>query len=231
MRRDSQSIAVSATFEQSRLGDKPRHSSALQSHKDLETAILRSQEHLLSIQKPEGYWVGELMVDSTLVSDMIAYHHWADNVDPEWQRKAVNHIFSMQLPDGGWNIYHGGPAEVNATIKGYLALKLAGVPVTDPRMLRAREVALRMGGVPRMNTFSKLYLALLGLFPWDYVPTIPAEIILIGKWFHVNFHEMSSWSRSMLVPLAIINHFKPTRKAKVTLDELYPEGYHERDLA
>jgi squalene-hopene/tetraprenyl-beta-curcumene cyclase len=35
----------------------------------------------------------------------------------------------------------------------------------------------------------------------------------------------------MLVPLAIINHFKPTRPVQVTLDELYPEGYHERDLA
>ena len=94
----------------------------------------------------------------------------------------------MQLPDGGWNIYYGGPAEVNATIKAYLALKLAGVPVTDPRMLRARETAKNLGGVPRMNTFSKLYLALIGLFPWEYVPTIPSEVILIGKWFHVNFH-------------------------------------------
>jgi len=84
-----------------------------------------------------------------------------------------------------------------------------------------------------MNTFSKLYLALLGLFPWDYVPTIPCEVILIGKWFYVNFNEMSSWSRSMLVPLAIINHFKPTRELKKTinLNELYPEGMHERDLA
>jgi squalene-hopene/tetraprenyl-beta-curcumene cyclase len=198
---------------------------------DLGAAITRSQSYLLTEQKPEGYWVGELMVDSTLVSDMIAYHHWNGKIDLKWQKKAVNHILSMQLPDGGWNIYYGGPSEVNATIKAYLALKLAGLPVTDPRMLRAREVAMNLGGVPRMNTFSKLYLALLGLFPWDYVPTIPCEIILIGKWFHVNFHEMSSWSRSMIVPLAIINHFKPTRKASVTLDELYPEGYHERDLA
>jgi squalene-hopene/tetraprenyl-beta-curcumene cyclase len=177
----------------------------------LETAIELSQAYLLREQNPQGYWVGELMVDATLVADTIAYHHWNGKVDPEWQRKAVNHIFSMQLPDGGWNIYHGGPSEVNATIKSYLALKLAGIPVTDPRMLKAREVALNLGGVPRMNTFSKLYLALIGLFPWDYVPTIPCEIILIGKWFHVNFYEMSSWTRSMLVPLAIINHFKPTR--------------------
>ena len=174
-------------------------------------AIEKSQNYLLSEQKPEGYWVGELIVDGTIVADSIAYHHWNGKVDLQWQRKAVNHLWSLQLPDGGWNIYYGGPAEVNATIKAYLALKLAGVPATDPRMLRAREVAKALGGVPRMNTFSKLYLALLGLFPWEYVPTIPCEVILIGKWFYVNINEMSSWSRSMLVPLAIINHFKPTR--------------------
>jgi squalene-hopene/tetraprenyl-beta-curcumene cyclase len=220
--------------EGSRLSGQPVTSEETFSHrKTLETALRRSQDYLLSIQRPEGFWVGELMVDSTLVSDTIAYHHWNGKVDPEWQRKAVNHILSMQLPDGGWNIYYGGPAEVNATIKAYLALKLAGVPVTDKRMLKAREMACSLGGVPRMNTFSKLYLALLGLYPWDYVPTIPSEVILIGKWFYVNFNEMSNWSRSMLVPLAIINHFKPTRPLDhgTNLDELYPEGFHERDLA
>jgi squalene-hopene/tetraprenyl-beta-curcumene cyclase len=197
----------------------------------LEAAIRRSQGYLLSQQKPEGYWVGELLVDSTLVSDMVIFHHWDGSVNTHWERKAINHLFSTQLPDGGWNIYYGGPADVNATIKAYLALKLAGVRVTDKRMLKARQMALSLGGVPRMNTFAKLYLALLGLFPWQYVPTIPCEVILIGKWFHVNFWEMSNWSRAMLVPLAIINHFKPTRAVGVDLNELYPEGYHERDLA
>jgi squalene-hopene/tetraprenyl-beta-curcumene cyclase len=213
-------VAIGLTSDK-RLGTAP----------GLQAAIERSQQFLLGEQKPEGYWVGELIVDSTLVSDTVAYHHWNGRVDREWQRKAVNHLFAMQLPDGGWNIYHGGPSEVNATIKAYLALKLAGVPVTDPRMLRAREVALHLGGVPRMNTFSKLYLALIGLYPWQYVPTIPCEVLLIGKWFHVNFWDMSNWSRGMLVPLSIINHYKPTRPVKANLDELYPEGMHERDLA
>ncbi|MGD1083215.1 MAG: squalene--hopene cyclase [Verrucomicrobiota bacterium] len=198
----------------------------------LERAIQRSQSYLLSLQKPEGYWIGELMVDCTLAADMIAFRHWDGKVDEKWQRKAVNHILSLQLPAGGWSIYHGGPAEINATVKAYLALKLGGVPATDPRMLRARQTALSLGGVPRLNTFSKLYLALLGLFPWRHVPTIPCEIILIGKWFYVNFNEMSSWSRSMLVPLSIINHFKPTRPLpkQATLAELYPQGFHEREL-
>ncbi len=220
--------------DRDRLSGQVTASETSSSHRQsLETTIERSQNYLLREQKPEGYWVGELMVDSTLVSDMVAYHHWDGSVDPVWQRKAVNHIFSMQLPDGGWNIYYGGPAEVNATIKAYLALKLAGVSVTDPRMLKAREVALNLGGVPRMNTFSKLYLALLGLVGWNHVPTIPSEVILIGKWFHVNFWEMSNWSRAMIVPLAIINHFRPSRpqNCPVTLDELYPAGKSELDEA
>ena len=220
------------SWRESSLGDTSRQpAQAVPSQTELDTAIKRSHSFLFSQQKPDGYWIGELMVDATLAADLIAYHHWNGKVDKAWQRKAANHIFAKQLLDGGWNIYYGGPSEVNATIKCYLALKLAGVPVTDPRMLRAREVALNLGGVPRMNTFSKLYLALLGLFPWDYVPTIPCEVILIGKWFYVNFNEMSSWSRSMLVPLAIINHFKPTRALKINLNELYPEGIHQRDLA
>lgn len=199
---------------------------------ELDEAIHRTHNYLFRTQKEEKYWMGELIVDATLVADTVAFHHWDGSIDKEWQRKAVNHMFSLQTDEGGWNIYYGGPPEVNATIKCYLALKLAGVPITDPRMLRAREMAVHLGGVPRMNTFSKLYLALLGLYPWKYVPTIPCEILLIGKWFYVNFNEMSSWSRAMLVPLAIINHFRPVRRisSDFSIEELFPEGYHERDL-
>ena len=64
---------------------------------ELEAAIRRSQEYLLRDQKPEGYWIGELMVDCTLVADMVAFHHWNGSVDEKWQRKAVNHIFSPAI--------------------------------------------------------------------------------------------------------------------------------------
>ena len=42
----------------------------------LAEAITRSQSFLLSEQKAEGYWVGELLVDVTLVSDMVVFYHW-----------------------------------------------------------------------------------------------------------------------------------------------------------
>ena len=49
-----------------------------------QAALKRSQDFLLSEQKPEGFWVGELLVDSTLVSDTVVYHHWNRSVDKEW---------------------------------------------------------------------------------------------------------------------------------------------------
>src|SRR5258705_1836834 len=101
------------------------------------------------------------MVDSSLVSDTIAYHHWRGKVDPAWQRKAVNHIFSMQLPDGGWNIYCGGPAERHATINGYHALELAGGSLTGFPMLRAPHNMLTHRERPGVNTVFKLALAVL----------------------------------------------------------------------
>ena len=75
-----------------------------------------------------------------------------------------------------------------------------------------------------MNTYAKLYLALLGQFPWRYLPTVPIEIVLMPRWFFFDIYEVSSWSRAMLMPLAILNHFKPTKQLPPDqqLHELYP---------
>ena len=202
------------------------------SSEELAVAVRRAQENLLRQQKPDGHWIGELMVDSTLCSDYVLFMHWLGDVDETLQRRCVSHILKRQLPDGGWNIYYGGQSEINASVKAYFALKLAGHSSDVAFMQEARANILRLGGIPRMNTFSKLYLALLGQFPWQYLPAIPVEMILLPGWSFFNIHKMSSWSRAMLVPLAIINHFKPTRglPAEKQLHELYPVGTEHNDF-
>lgn len=199
---------------------------------EMAQAIARAQENLLRQQKPDGHWCGELIVDSTLCSDFVLFMHWLGEIDIALQERCARHILKRQLPEGGWNIYYGGPSEINASVKGYFALKLAGYSPTLPFMRKARENIMRLGGIPRMNTFSKLYLALLGQFPWKYLPTIPVEMILLPKWAPFHIYKMSSWSRAMLIPLAIINHFKPTRNlpGDKQLHELYPLGTEHSDL-
>ncbi len=195
-------------------------------------AIARAQENLLRLQHHDGYWVGELFVDSTLCSDYVLFMHWAEEVDAVLQEKCVAHIRRRQLADGGWNIYEGGPSEVNATVKAYFALKLAGHAPTQPWMQEARACVLRLGGIPQMNTYSKLYLALLGQFPWRYLPTVPVEMIFMPEWFFFSIYKMSSWSRAMLIPLALLNHHKPTRAlpADKQIHELYPVGSEQSFL-
>ncbi len=200
--------------------------------------MARAQANLLRLQMPDGHWRGELLVDSTLCSDLIAYLHWAAlapgaaPVDAELEAKCAAHIHRRQLPDGGWNTFEGGPSEINATVKAYFALKLAGHAPTQPYMREARAAVLRLGGIPRMNTYSKLYLALLGQFPWEQLPTVPPEMILFPRWLFFNIHELSSWTRAMLVPLAIVNHFRPTRELppEKALHELYPAGTEHGEL-
>ena len=153
-------------------------------------------------------------------------------MDHELQQRCVRHILKRQLPNGGWNNYYGGPSEINASGKAYFALKLAGCSPELPFMRDARATIMRLGGIPHMNTFSKLYLALLGQFPWKYLPTIPVEMVLLPSWAPFHIYKMSSWSRAMLVPLAVINHFKPTRvlPGDKQLHELYPLGTEHKDF-
>src|SRR5437667_12331657 len=138
----------------------------------LPESIERGAEHLISLQGDEGYWVGELEADSTLESDYIYYLNVIGKADPERIAKLANYVRRKQLPDGGWNIYPGGPSELNATIKGYFGLKLAGDPAEAAHMLRARRRVHEMGGLEGAGSYARLYLALCGALSWETVPAM-----------------------------------------------------------
>jgi squalene-hopene/tetraprenyl-beta-curcumene cyclase len=71
-----------------------------------------------------------------------------------------------------------------------------------------------------------MYLCGLGQYDYDAVPAIPPEIVLFPNWFYFNIYEISSWSRSILVPLAIIYAKKPYKKIppEQGIDELFVGG-------
>src|SRR5262245_60077972 len=98
----------------------------LQTQSILDESIDRAVSFLVDLQHQDGYWVGELEADTTLESDYIFYLHVLRKFDGVRVRKLAEYVRRRQLPDGGWNIFNGGPSEVNATVKAYLALKLAG---------------------------------------------------------------------------------------------------------
>jgi squalene-hopene/tetraprenyl-beta-curcumene cyclase len=201
----------------------PERGSARTLAVQLEEAIERGVDYLLSLQHEHGYWHAELEADTTLESDYIFYLNILGKADAERVAKLANYVRRRQLPDGGWNIYEGGPAEVNATVKAYLALKLAGDAAEAPHMLRARERVLALGGLERTNSFTRFYLALVGAIDWKLVPAIPPELVLLPDWFALNIYEMSSWTRAIVVPLTILYAHKPSfpLPAAARVDELF----------
>ena len=128
----------------------------------LEQAIPRGVDWLLAGQAPEGYWHGELEADTTLESDYILYLHVIGKFDPVRVEKLARYIRRHQLADGGWNIYANGPSELNATVKAYLGLKLAGDSPSLPHMVLARRRVHELGGLESINSFERFYLALKG---------------------------------------------------------------------
>jgi len=203
-------------------------------------AVRKAASALLQKQAPEGYWWADLRADTTLESDYIMMQLWLHPpVNGAWNPpdraridRAVQSILARQLPDGGFNIYLHGPAEVNACIKAYFALKLAGIPPSDSRMQRLRNCILDLGGLQAANSYVRINLSLFGLFPREACPSIPPELILLPFDF---IYQMSSWTRAIVISLAIVYSSKTPRPVPdgFNLNELYLPGAPlalERDL-
>ena len=192
----------------------------------LTEAIDRGVNHLLSLQNREGYWVGELEADTTLESDYILYLHVLGKAGDGRVSKLATYIRRRQLDDGGWNIYLGGPSELNATVKAYFALKLAGDLPDESHMERARRRIHELGGLEATNSYTRFYLALVGGVGWNMVPAVPPELMLLPSWFAINIYEMSSWTRGIVIPLAILYAHKPQWPLPETarVDELFRDA-------
>lgn len=206
---------------------------SFEGEEELERSILGAQKFLLDGQFEEGFWNSELLVDPLTITDYILFHHWTGNVDHEMEANAANHLLRKQGSDGGWGQYNGSPSNIDLSIKAYHVLKMAGLSIRDPRMVRARATILRLGGIPKANTYTKFYLALVGQFPWKYIPAIPPEMVLLPNWFPFNIYELSAWTRAMVVSMSIVSHFQPTRELppEHQIQELYPYGTEKSDLS
>ena len=167
---------------------------------------------LLARQASDGHWRGPLEGDTILESEYILILAWAGRMGRPEIAGAVQRILNEQLPGGGWAIHPGGPVDVSASVKAYLALKLTGHDQHSEPLCRASGAIERAGGPWAVNSFTKFYLALLGQMSYADCPAVPPEMVLLPDWFPVNLHRVSAWSRTMIVPLSLMWAFKPVRE-------------------
>ena len=180
----------------------------------LSSAVRRALDlavnHSLETVKVDGHWCGELHSNATITAEYV-FLRQALGLDLDADREALRQwFFSDQKPDGSWSIGPGDyPGDVSTTTEAYLALKILGVSSDDPSMRRARDFVITVGGVEKVRIFTRIYMATFGLFPWDAVPELPAELILMPAWAPINIYHLASWARSTIIPLLIVSHHRP----------------------
>lgn len=185
-------------------------------------------------QDPKGFWVGQLFSNSCMEAEWILAQFvlGLGRSDPKFDG-VVAAILRERRSDGSWGIYHkAAGGDINTTFECYVALRLAGREPGDPLMSETRSWIFARGGPARLRNFSKYWMALLGEWDWDKLPTLPPELIAAPRWFPFNLYRFASWARGTMIPLMILSARRTCRPlpAELRLDELFPEGRDHPDF-
>ncbi len=198
----------------------------------LQHGIRNGVSWLLKNQQPEGLWVGYLETNSSIQAEWILAMHFLHLEDDPKYPSVIRAILNEQRPDGSWEVYYQAPmGDINATVESYTALKASGMPANSPPLRKAREWILDRGGPAGIRVFTRYWLALLGLWPWDTTPAPPPEIIFLPSWAPFNIYQFASWARGTIIPLTVLRARRPVRALppKHSIDELFPEGRERFD--
>jgi squalene-hopene/tetraprenyl-beta-curcumene cyclase len=183
--------------------------------------LAKARDHLLGLQDPRGWWIGELETNVTMDAEDVLLRHFLGILTKTDAEETAVWIRSQQREDGTWANFYGGPGDLSTTVEAYVALKLAGDDPDAGHMKRAANWILSQGGVTATRVFTRIWLALSGLWDWDTLPVIPPEVIYLPSWFPLNIYDWGCWARQTIVALAVVSAHRPSCPLPFAIDELH----------
>lgn len=194
---------------------------------DIQRTVGNAIDWLLDAQISEGFWVGNVDTNSCIEAEWLLATYIMGARLPD-EKGVINALLQRQRPDGSWQTYVDAPdGDINSTVEVYAALRTRGFDPESPELRRAREWVLSRGGLRNVRVFTRYWLAMLGVWPWNATPNLPPEIIRFPAWFPFNIYNFAQWARATIVPLAVISARRPVWELPggSKLEELFPEGY------
>ena len=186
-----------------------------------ETTLDKARDHLLGLQFPDGYWHARMETNVTMEAEDVLFRYFTGILTREETEGTARRIRKQRRDDGTWANFYGGPGDISTTVEAYLILRLAGDAPDEPHMKQTAEWITANGGLTATRVFTRIWLAIVGLWSWDDLPVIPPEIIYLPSWFPLNIYDWGCWARQTIVALAVVASFKPSKPAPFNVDELY----------
>ena len=195
---------------------------------DVTHALLRADRYAFNMQHENGHWCGEFATGAFPTAEYVLFSQ-ACGIDISKDAAAFRkHVLSLQLPNGSWSLAPDHPGDVSMSAEAYLALRLLGLTPESKELQLARSFILGAGGIAKVRVLTRIFLAQFGLVPWDAVPQLPAELMLLPANSPVSIYTIWVAARLSVVPLLIIRHHEPvyalpngTSSSNDFLDELW----------
>lgn len=112
-------------------------------------------------------------------------------------------IRAEQDESGAWLDLSGRP-NLSMTALAWWARAQAGDDPESEDMVMALRAVHELGGAQRASFSVRLWLAIAGLVPWDWLPSIPSEMWLIPQYAPLSPGRISTWARGVLTPYHLL---------------------------
>jgi squalene-hopene/tetraprenyl-beta-curcumene cyclase len=182
--------------------------------------LARARERLLVLQESGGWWRAELETNVTMDAEDMLLRQFLGIREADVTARQAAWIRSQQRADGTWANFAGGPGDLSTTIEAYVALKLAGDSRDAEHMALAAEFVRGAGGLQKSRVFTRVWMALFGLWDWNQLPALAPEQMLLPHWLPLNVYDFACWARQTVVALGVVLAKRPTRPIGFGIDEL-----------
>jgi 2,3-oxidosqualene cyclase len=217
--------------------DDPQDS-ALLSRDAVSGASRRAQQQLLSLQKTSGDWEGEMVWCSMILAQAVIVRTVTGHPYSETEKQLIiRHFSATQGADGSWGMHPESPGYVFFTTLAYVALRLLGLSPQDAPLARGLAwIRAQPQGVKAIPTWGKFWLALLDLYDYRGLNSVPPELFLLPEW--LPFHPRRYYCHTRQIYLAIAYLYGLRFRAVLPeglrdslRQELYGEDYARIDFA
>ncbi|RYH23339.1 hypothetical protein EON65_17955 [archaeon] len=209
-------------------GPKPDPNTKPDTAKDAATKAISFYQML---QSEDGHWAGDYGGPMFLMPGLICVLHITKTPYPPGRREGmIAYLKNHQQLDGGWGTHIECASTMFGTVLNYVALRLLGVSADEEYMKKGREFILKWGGALFAPSWAKFWLAVIGVYDWDGINSIPVEMWLLPRWFP--FHPGKLWChcRMVYLPMGYVycKRYTPDVSADPILSSLRRELYVQK---